>query len=64
MRLSVPERLGHADLAMALCLAATACMGNDLPPAPPDVVVDMADIDEGLGLHYTSDGRVWTISPW
>jgi hypothetical protein len=39
-------------------------MGNDLPPAPPDVVVDMADIDEGLGLHYTSDGRVWTISPW
>jgi hypothetical protein len=64
VRLSVPERLGHDDLAMALCLAATACLGNDLPPAPPDVVVDMADLDEDLGLHYTSDGREWSISPW
>jgi hypothetical protein len=48
VRISVPERAGHDDLAMALCLAASAVMGNDLPPSVPETVVGLDDLwDEG-----------------
>jgi hypothetical protein len=38
VRISVPDRAGHDDLAMALCLAASAVLGNDLPPVSSEVV--------------------------
>lgn len=34
MRIAVPDRVGHDDLAMALCLAVLQLGGNELPPAP------------------------------
>jgi hypothetical protein len=43
VRIHVPERAGHDDLCSALCLAASAVLGNDLPV--PDVgVVEPEDI--------------------
>ena len=47
VRISVPERAGHDDLAMALCLAASAVLDSDLPRFP-DLVVDADDLDADL----------------
>jgi hypothetical protein len=44
VRIHVPTHVGHDDLASALCLAASAVMGNDLPPLLPDVVVEFDDL--------------------
>jgi hypothetical protein len=44
VRISVPERAGHDDLCSALCLAASAVMGNDLPPQVPDEVIELDDL--------------------
>jgi hypothetical protein len=55
VRISVPERAGHDDLAMALCLAASAVMGGDLPVVP-DEVITMEDLYPDLAD--------WSISPY
>jgi RNase P/RNase MRP subunit p29 len=55
VRISVPERAGHDDLAMALCLAASAVMGSDLP-APVSVLVEDEDLFPEL--------RDYQISPF
>lgn len=51
MRIAVPDRVGHDDLAMALCLAVLQLGRNELPPAP--VVWDEQDDDE-----FAADARV------
>jgi hypothetical protein len=55
VRISVPERTGHDDLAMALCLAASAVMGGDLPVVS-DEVITMEDLYPDLAD--------WSISPY
>lgn len=57
VRLAVPERLGHDDLAMSLALAATAVMGNDLPVVD-ERVYSMAEVlgDEELLDDYSIGG--------
>jgi hypothetical protein len=51
VRIGVPERLGHDDLAMSLALAVTSVMGHDLPPVVPDEIVSAED----LGLFDDDD---------
>jgi hypothetical protein len=55
VRISVPERAGHDDLAMALCLAAYAVMGGDLPVVS-DEIITMEDLYPDLAD--------WSISPY
>jgi hypothetical protein len=55
VRISVPERAGHDDLAMALCLAASAVMGGDLPVVS-DEIITMEDLYPDLAD--------WSISPY
>lgn len=47
VRISVPERAGHDDLAMSLALAAVPLAAEE-SFAPPEVVVDFDDLDEDL----------------
>lgn len=61
VRISVPERAGHDDLAMALALGVTAIYGNDLAPAPPTTVVEMTEFDDDFAL---ADARGWNIAPY
>lgn len=63
LRIAVPERAGHDDLAMALCLALSGAMGDDLPPVD-EQVYDVHDLlgedweyeDEALGWAPGSGG--------
>jgi hypothetical protein len=57
VRIHVPTNVGHDDLASALCLAASAVMGNDLPPPLPETVVELDDLwDDGWEIAYRLDG--------
>jgi hypothetical protein len=57
VRIHVPAHVGHDDLASALCLAASAVMGNDLPPSVPDSVVGLDDLwDDGWEIAMRLDG--------
>jgi hypothetical protein len=40
LRISVPERAGHDDVAMSLCLAALPLMSGELEPAVQEIVQD------------------------
>jgi hypothetical protein len=62
VRIAVPERMGHDDLAMSLALAMTAVTGNDLPVLS-DRVLQYEDLfdDEDDPLY---EARGWSISPW
>jgi len=51
-RIAVPDRVGHDDLAMALCLAVLQLGGNELPPHPSMV---FEDEDDEAGYE---------VSPW
>ena len=55
-RISVPDRVGHDDLAMALCLAILQTGGNELPPAP---TLDWGDEDEWEFEEATRIGPDW-----
>jgi hypothetical protein len=61
LRIAVPERAGHDDLAMSLCLALSAVMVNDLEPVEPERIVGMADV---LGEEWDEEGLSWQISPY
>ena len=76
VRIHVPTHVGHDDLASALCLAASAVMGNDLPAPLPETVVELDDLwDDRWEIAMRLDGgplddpfefRHWRsgISPW
>lgn len=59
LRIAVPERAGHDDAAMSLCLALTAVMGNDLAPEPATQILGTADL---LGEEWDEDS--WSIAPY
>jgi hypothetical protein len=64
VRIHVPTHVGHDDLASALCLAASAVMGNDLPPLVPDSVVELDDLwDDGWEIAMRLDGGPLDESP-
>jgi hypothetical protein len=44
MRIAVPERLGHDDLAMAFAMAVTAVLGNELAPQGPTRLLDVWEV--------------------
>ena len=57
MRIAVPERAGHDDVAMALCLALGAAMGSDIAPIPKAEVLTAEDVfgEEAMRLDWASD---------
>ena len=55
VRLAVPERAGHDDLAMSLALAATAVMGSDVAPEVERIVTS-DELDPELE-DYSIGGR-------
>jgi hypothetical protein len=57
VRIHVPTHVGHDDLCSALALAASAVMGNDLPPLVPDEVVEFDDMwSDADEIAYRLDG--------
>jgi Terminase large subunit, T4likevirus-type, N-terminal len=60
LRISVPERVGHDDLAMALCMAVLPLIGGEFVPEPPVEYYDTADL---LGEEF-EEGLPWSISPY
>lgn len=55
VRIAVPERAGHDDVAMALCLALHGAMASDLPPVD-DRVYDAEDLlDDDLSFDWMPD---------
>jgi hypothetical protein len=63
MRIAVPERLGHDDLAMAFAMAVSAVMGLDMAPVD-DRIYGMEDVygeDWENEMTYLDDGtgRIW-----
>lgn len=57
MRIAVPERAGHDDLAMSLCLALGAAMREDVPPLPESRVLFAEELlgEEFAHLDWTAD---------
>ncbi len=52
MRLAVPDRVGHDDVAMAACFALLPLMGGELVPVAPSTIVtadEMFDLDAEFG---------------
>jgi len=60
LRISVPERVGHDDLAMALCMAVLPLIDGEFAPEPPAKFYDTADL---LGEEF-EEGLPWSISPY
>lgn len=59
VRIAVPDRVGHDDVAMSLCLALWGAMGSDLPPEPEqrlvsaeDVLGESLELDWAMGVGY------------
>jgi hypothetical protein len=48
VRIAVPERLGHDDLAMALAQAMLVVLEAELGPAPEEQVYELEDLDPGF----------------
>lgn len=48
LRIAVPERAGHDDVAMSFALALRPLMDGELVPLMPEVVFDEDDLDEEL----------------
>lgn len=64
MRIEVPERAGHDDLAMSLCLAVLPLMAQELVPEVADTLT-MEDFLEDVQVHhYRSDGGSFYASPY
>lgn len=61
VRIAVPERAGHDDVAMALCLALSGAMASDLPPVDDRVydVVDMLGYDAELSWAPDHSWGAW-----
>jgi hypothetical protein len=57
LRIAVPDRVGHDDVAMSLCLALSGSMGHDVPPAAQAQVYDAEDLlgDDEVGLDWATD---------
>lgn len=61
LRIAVPDRSGHDDVAMSLCLALHGALGEDIPVGVDPGVVDVEDIfgDEAV-LSWAADyGSSW-----
>lgn len=59
MRIAVPDRLGHDDLAMALAMAVSAILGNEFASGPPEQIVGINEIlgeDIDAEMSYLSGG--------
>ena len=52
MRITVPDRIGHDDVAMAFALALRPLMGQELVPVVEDRVVLMEDVLPGLDDEF------------
>ncbi|MFQ1002616.1 terminase large subunit domain-containing protein [Modestobacter sp. SSW1-42] len=59
MRIAVPDRVGHDDLAMALCLAVLQLGGNELPPAPTTAWTDDDEDDFDEFMREVGIGGSW-----
>jgi len=54
LRIAVPDRAGHDDLAMSLCLAATQLAANEMAPVVEQIVT-LEDLDDGFEPVRISD---------
>jgi len=54
MRLAVPDRVGHDDVAMAACFALLPLMAGELVPIAPTEIVTVEDVfpDEDWGMSW------------
>jgi hypothetical protein len=65
VRTHVPTHVGHDDLCSALALAASAVMGNDLPPSVPDEVEEWDELwDDYDEIAMRLDGGPLDGSPY
>ncbi len=60
LRIAVPDRVGHDDVAMSFCLALSGALSDDLPPIDERVY----DIDDLLGDEDDWGQMSWTTSAY